>query len=303
MDSVDLKFFLAVATTGGIGRAAKELNTVPSNVTHRIQSLERELSVELFYRSKKGVALTTLGNRLLPYAEQIKHTLREAQNAVQERGTPHGELRLGSMETTAALQLPSLLIRYAEAYPDVDLQIDTGPAATLLDGVLARQLDGAFVLGPIKHIDLVSVPIIREELVLITPPAVQSLQDLSETIRERRLKAIVFHPGCSYRQRLSEFLSHRGYADLRWMVMGTLDGIVGCVASSVGLSLLPRSAARAAERQGLVRMHALPNTIGRATTVFVKRKDTQVSSALRAFIESAQTESGSVTDGAGYSAA
>lgn len=197
MDSVDLKFFLAVATTGGIGRAAKALSTVPSNVTQRIQALERDLNVELFHRSRRGVALTALGSRLLPYAEQIKHTLREAQSAVQERGTPRGELRIGSMETTAALPLPLLLKRYAAAYPDVDIRIDTGSTATLLDGVLARQLDGAFVLGPINHIDLTSVPVLREELVLITPAGIQSLKDLGETIRERRLKAIVFHSGCS----------------------------------------------------------------------------------------------------------
>lgn len=295
VDSVDLKFFLAVAATGGIGRAAKELKTVPSNVTQRIQALERELNVELFHRSRKGVVLTAVGNRLLPYAEQIKHTLREARNTVQERGMPTGELRIGSMETTVALHLSPLLARYAATYPDIDIQINTGGITTLLDGVLGRQLDGAFVPDPIKRIDLISVPIIREELVLITPPTVRSLRELSKIIHERKLKAIVFHPDCFYRQRLSEFLFHRGHADLRWMTMGMLDGIIGCVASSIGLSLLPRSAARAAERQGLVRIHALPNTIGRMTTAFVTRKDAQRSSALRAFIESAQTEYSSPT--------
>lgn len=293
MDSVDLRFFLAVATTGGIGRAAKELNTVPSNVTQRIQSLERDLGVELFHRSKKRVVLSSFGSRLIPYAEQIKHTLREARSAMQESGAPHGDLRIGSMETTAAFRLPSLLTRFTSKYPDVDIQIDTGPTAALLEDVVARQLDGAFVSGPITHVDLLSIPIVTEELVLITPPAIESLPDLRASLRERGLKAIVFRSGCSYRQRLSEFLSHRGYADIRWMDMGTLDGIIGCVASSVGLSLLPRSSVGAAASEGIIRVHTLPNTIGKATTVFVRRKDALVSSALRAFMDCARSEASS----------
>ncbi|WP_375784660.1 LysR substrate-binding domain-containing protein [Bradyrhizobium sp. Pha-3] len=69
--------------------------------------------------------------------------------------------------------------------------------------------------------------------------------------------------------------------------MGTLDGIIGCVAASVGLSLVPHVVAEPAERRGLIRIHPLPNGTGRATTLFVHRKDAFVSSALRALIECA----------------
>jgi DNA-binding transcriptional LysR family regulator len=98
---------------------------------------------------------------------------------------------------------------------------------------------------------------------------------------------IVFRAGCSYRQRLTEYLAHRGFVDLRWMEMGTLDGIIGCVAASVGLSLIPRVVAEPAARQGLIRLHPLPNGTGKAMTVFVHRKDSFVSSALRAFMDCA----------------
>ncbi|UFW88450.1 LysR substrate-binding domain-containing protein [Bradyrhizobium barranii] len=288
MDSTDLNFFTAVATAGGIGRAANELHTVQSNVTQRIRALEDQLGVQLFHRSKKGVTLTSMGSRLLPYANRISELLAEAHRAVKDEAFPSGELRIGSMETTAALRLPPLLTQYAIAYPDVDVQIETGPTAILVDNVVSRKLDGAFVSAPITHGELACKPIVEEELVLITSPMVLSAEHLAKFLATGSgRKVIVFRAGCSYRQRLSEYLAHRGFVDLRWMEMGTLDGIIGCVAASVGISLIPRVVAEPAERQGLIRLHPLPDGTGKATTVFIHRQDTFVSSALRAFIECA----------------
>ena len=60
MDASDLRLFAAVARTGGIGKAALELNTVQSNVTARLKALEDRLGTALFERSNRGVALTAV---------------------------------------------------------------------------------------------------------------------------------------------------------------------------------------------------------------------------------------------------
>jgi DNA-binding transcriptional LysR family regulator len=291
MDSTDLNIFKTVAVAGGIGRAATELNTVQSNVTQHIRALELQLGVQLFHRSKKGVTLTSTGNRLLPYAMRIDELLMEARRAVSDDAEPSGELRIGSLETTAALRLPPILTAYSVSHRGVDLAIETGPTEALIERVLSRKLDGAFVAGPIDHFELVAIPIVEEELVLITPPAVATRQQLDEYLSAANgRKALVFRSGCSYRQRLAEFLAHNGFVDLRWMELGTLDGIIGCVASSVGISLLPRGVVASAVQQGQIGVHALKNGIGRATTVFVYRQDMFVSSALRGFLACAREQ-------------
>src|SRR5690348_13948830 len=117
MDAADLRMFEAVARTGGMGRAASELNTVQSNVTTRIRLLEEELGAPLFVRHSRGVSLTPAGRRLLPYAERMRDLLAQARRAVSEDGTPQGPLLLGSLETAAALRLPRILAAYARAYP------------------------------------------------------------------------------------------------------------------------------------------------------------------------------------------
>jgi len=50
-------------------------------VTQRIRGIELELGVQLFHRSKRGVTFTSMGSRLLPYAERIRDLLQEAQRA------------------------------------------------------------------------------------------------------------------------------------------------------------------------------------------------------------------------------
>jgi LysR family transcriptional regulator, cell division regulator len=291
MDSTDLSFFSAVALAGGIGRAANDLHTVQSNVTQRIRGLELRLGVQLFHRSKKGVTLTAMGNRLLPYATRIHELLAEAQRAVRDEISPSGELRIGSLETTTALRLPPVLTTYTHRCPGVDLQIETGPTEALIGGVLERRLDGAFVSGPVAHKDLVTVPIVEEELVLVTAPSIRTRQQVADYLSASgSRKLIVFSAGCSYRQRALEYLAHQGFVDIRRMEMGTLDGIIGCVAASVGISLLPRAVVEAAERQGLVRIHPLRGPEAKATTVFIRRADSFVSSALRIFIDCATND-------------
>ncbi|MBR1281264.1 LysR family transcriptional regulator [Bradyrhizobium sp. AUGA SZCCT0177] len=287
MDSTDLVFFSAVAVAGGIGRAASELNTVQSNVTSHIRALETKLGVRLFYRSKKGVVLTSVGNTLLPYATRIADLLTEARKAVTEAG-PRGDLRIGSMETTAALRLPPILRSYAAQYSDVDIKIETGPTSALIDLVLARKLDGAFVCGPLVHEDIVSIPIVEEELVLVTPPSVQTRLQLKQYLSQTAgRKVIVFRAGCSYRRRIQDLLAQHGTVDIRWMEMGTLDGIIGCVAASLGISLLPRAVIKSFAEAGQVSAHALRGESGKAMTVFIHRRDAFVSSALHCFMERA----------------
>jgi DNA-binding transcriptional LysR family regulator len=68
VDISDLKVFEAVVRLGSMSQAAKELHTVQSNVTARIQSLEATLGVPLFHRHSRGVRPTPAAARLLPYA-------------------------------------------------------------------------------------------------------------------------------------------------------------------------------------------------------------------------------------------
>jgi DNA-binding transcriptional LysR family regulator len=281
MDAADLRVFEAVARLGGMSRAVAELNTVQSNVTARIRRLEDELGTALFQRHSRGVTLTAAGRRLLPYAIRMRSLLADARRAALDDGGPRGQLNLGSLETTAALRLSPVLSAYAAAWPEVDLVLTTGTTCELIDAVLGHRLEGAFVCGPVDHPELEEQAVFCEELVVVTAPSVRSLDQLGA---QDRLKIVVLRAGCSYRQRLESLLATRGIVGVRLLEFGTLDSILACVGAGIGVTLLPRIVVEAAGRDGRVALHGLPAAEAEVDTLFIRRRDAFVSSALAAFL-------------------
>ena len=211
MELTDLLTFSTVARLGGITRAADELNTVQSNVTQRIKALEAEIDTALFERHSRGMSLTGAGRRLLPYAQRMAALSREAVLAARDDGEPKGPLSIGSMETTAAVRLPTLLAEFHRRYPAVRLTLRTAPTADLVAAVLDGSLDGAFVAGPIVHAELSATSALTEELVLVTAQRWKSLAALRAGTPESGPTALVFRTGCTYRQRLEQvFTSSAG---------------------------------------------------------------------------------------------
>jgi DNA-binding transcriptional LysR family regulator len=282
MDAQDLKTFEAVARLGGMSRAAAELNTVQSNVTARVRQLEDELGIALFERHSRGVSLTAAGRRLLPYALRARGLLADARRAALDDGRPKGQLTVGSLETTAALRLSPVLSAYAASFPEVDLVLATGTTCELIEGVLSHRLEGAFVCGPVDHPELEEQVAFREQLVVVTSPAVRSLGQLQA---QQALKIVVLRAGCSYRQRLESVLAARGIVGVRLLEFGTLDSILACVGAGIGVTLLPRIVVAAAARADLDTLHVLPSAEAEVDTVFIRRRDAFVSSALGAFLE------------------
>jgi DNA-binding transcriptional LysR family regulator len=286
MDASDLRVFEAVARLGGMNRAARELNTVQSNVTTRIRGLEEALGAPLFHRHSRGVTLTDAGRRLLPYAARVGALLADARRAVADDGEPTGSLVVGSLETTAALRLSPILTAYSAAHADVDLVLRTGTTAELVEAVLDRRLEGAFVCGPVDHPDLAQDTVFLEELAIGTAPMVRTIDELAQ---RGGLKTVVLRAGCSYRQRLEEILAKRGVIGLRQLEFGTLEAIVGCVAAGLGVTLLPKGVLETARRAGRLAVHELPPAESHAETLFIRRRDAYSSSALVAFLDCART--------------
>jgi len=280
MELIDLLTFSAVARTGGITRAAEELNTVQSNVTQRVKALEAEIGTALFERHSRGMTLTGAGRRLFPYAERMAALSREALLAARDDGEPKGPLSIGSMETTAAVRLPLLLAEFHRRFPAVQLTLKTATTAELVAAVLDGTLDGAFVAAPIEHAELVTTVAFREELVLVTPRRFASLAALRAGTMESGPTALVFRTGCTYRQRLEQVFSDFGWPSAARFELGTLDGMIGCVAAGMGVSLLPRAVVERSEQRNDVSLLALDTPWAHVDTLFVSRRAAHQSSAL-----------------------
>jgi DNA-binding transcriptional LysR family regulator len=277
--------FEAVARLGVMGRAARELNTVQSNVKARIRSREESLGCRLFERHAAGVMLTDAGRRLLPYAQRLPRLLEDAAQAARDDGTPRGKLVVGSLETTAALRLGPLLADYARACPEVDLTLRPGTTCELVAAVREGSVDGAFVCGPVVDPEIEAHPMFREELAVLAAAKTCSMEAL---IGASEVRIVVLRAGCSYRQRLEALLARRGIPAPRLMEFGTLEAIFACVAAGLGITLLPRALADTVRAGTELSVLTLPPAEAMVETVFLRRRDAFASSALKVFLARAE---------------
>lgn len=278
MDLLSLRTFKAVAETGAISRAAEQLCCVQSAVTTRLQALEAELGATLVYRGRgsRVATLTPTGLTLLDYAERILRLADEAKRLIKETGGEPVAIRVGSMETTAAIRLPPILSQFSRRLPKVGLSLRTGPTADLMLEVLAHRLDCAFVCGPVEHPDLVVKPAYSEELVLVG--SIDADPESADVL-------LAFRPGCSYRARTEEWLRHSGRPSARLMELGTLDGIFGCVASGMGATVMPRAVVETSRFRETLQIRALPPEYGMAETLLVRHRDALFTGTMRAFYD------------------
>lgn len=280
MELKDLNIFVSVAKTGSVTKTAGLLGYVQSNITARIQHLENHLGTTLFNRHSRGVSLTASGETLLHYADKILNLCGEAEQVLQDGKTPTGTLRIGAMETTTATRLPSILTKYHQLFPKVNISLTSGPTELLIESVLNYDIEGAFVAGPLEHSLLDISAIIEEELVLVSQ---SENMPLSSSSTEQQLTIVSFRNGCSYRKRLELYLDHLGIQSRKVIELGTLDGILGCVTAGLGVSLVPQKVIDQGKHP--VYCHQIPPNFGKVPTVFIHRKNSFCSPALKRFIE------------------
>lgn len=282
LDVQDLKIFREVALLNSISKAALSLGFVQSAITARIQRLENFLSTKLFYRQHRGVTLTSAGKTLLEYTHKIFVLLEETCQAVQYSPSPTGVLKIGSMETTAAVRLPSILCQYHEQYPEVILNLQTNTTEDLIAAILNYELDGAFIAEPIAHKNLACMVAFEEQLVFISSKKYNSLEDFS--LANRRV-LLAFRDGCSYRAKMKEIVSHIGVVVDQIFEFGSLEAIIAGVTAGMGISLLPLSIVKKYSDDANLTFNFIPAREYSLRTIFIWRKDMLMTSAMERFID------------------
>ncbi len=125
MDWDDLRFFLAVARTGSIRAAAKQLQLSHSTVSRRISTFEQKLDSQLFERHSTGYVLTVIGENMLGAVERMENeaSTLDRQLFSQEKSLK-GKLRITlSQHLSDYLFMPDL-VAFTRAYPDIEFDID-----------------------------------------------------------------------------------------------------------------------------------------------------------------------------------
>ena len=274
MNPRQLKTFLAVARHCNFTRAASEANLAQSSLSDQIQVLEEELGVQLFERSRQRVTLTSAGDTLKAYAEEILALNDEAKAAIRAAAGLGGQsLTIGTLETIAAEKLAPFLSRLRETHADIGLTLKIGGSGELQRRLEDGSIDIAFTFDRGERDERFMTRLVsREPLVLIasrnngaTSP--ESLADLSH------LPFIATETGCVYRRLFDAAFTEAGIAAPDIVTQAdSIQTIIRLVASGAGYGLVPRLAAAPAAERGDVVELSWPGDTPTASLVMLWRR-------------------------------
>jgi len=170
MELRQLRYFVAIADSGSVTKAAERVFVAQSALSHQLAQLEAELGVSLFERSRRGVGLTEAGQRFFPHAVSI---LRQAEEAVASarstRQEPEGTVVFGLPHSaSSALALP-LLREVRQRFPRVTLELTEELTGNLSRQLRTGQIQLAVLFDDGQLGGFSVTPVLSEQLCLIEP--------------------------------------------------------------------------------------------------------------------------------------
>lgn len=238
IDLRQIETFFWVATLGSFRAASEKLNTTQPAVSQRIASLEGDLGVRLFERDARGVTLTGKGHELLSHAERMLQVRRDMMQAAREQNVMRGTLRIGVAETIVQTWLPALIEHVHAAYPALVLQIEVDTTHVLRGQLLARQIDVAFLMGPVGEARVENLPLCTYPLAWVASPRLDlgpgpiTLEDIG------RLPVITYPSTSSPYKAVQEMLLRAGVAAPRMYGSASLSMVVRMTMDCIGTSVI-----------------------------------------------------------------
>jgi DNA-binding transcriptional LysR family regulator len=298
---LDLRHLVAlktIADQGSFGKAAQTLGYTQSAVSQQIAALERIVGLRLIERpgGPRPIFLTEAGQILLRHADVIHARLLAAKADMKalEAGDA-GRLRVGTFQSVGARVLPTLVRRFSETHPGVEVVLrESVNEAELLEMVERGELDVTFwtlpvAVGPYEWIELLSDPYV------LVVPAGSPLAALERTptLKEIALQPLVGFSYCAAMNHVESQLASSGRSPnvvFRSDNNGTVQGLVG---AGVGVSVSPLLTVDADDPDVVVidlQGRIPPRVIG-----LVWHRDRHRSPAAEAFVETARVVCGDLS--------
>ncbi|WCB93345.1 hypothetical protein DSM104299_02058 [Baekduia alba] len=240
--------FVEAARIGSVSRAAQALYISQPALTARIKSLETELGTQLLVRTARGVRLTDAGEVFLPYAQQALDTLAAGRQHVarlHDGTTEH--LTLATPPALSTYVLPPMLWRFRRRWPSVRITLRTCDPADVIRLVLNG--DAQLGLGcDTTHPQLASVPLYRDELVLVLAPDHPAAQRSVLQLHDLATEPIIMLP--NFEDEIGRILARAGVEPDAITELDSIDAAKSMVVHMLGLALLPLTAVDAELQAG-----------------------------------------------------
>lgn len=196
MNFQHLKYFLTVAQELNITHAAEKLYISQQSLSNHISNLERKLDVKLFIRSPK-LSLTYAGKLLVTTATNILDLQAQYLHQVSDINRQYmGTLRVGISYTCGLAILPSILPKFQEEFPMVELSLFEGNSAELEDELSHGRIDLIICFQPILMDGVAVVPLLEDRLIMIVPKIFTDrlFEDRADEMRHQYRRGVELEP-------------------------------------------------------------------------------------------------------------
>jgi DNA-binding transcriptional LysR family regulator len=252
VDLRQLEILRAVAQTGSFTGAGRQLHLSQSAVSRQILLLEDELKEQLFLRLGRKIRITPAGTTLLGLSQRMFDDLEQTRASILDnQQSLRGTLRLVGGMTVCLYVFPALLKAFRRAHPNVDVKLTPGNTPRLVRQLRAGNADLGLLTLPVDDSNLVSVPVMREELLLVT--AAQHPLARKREVRPQdlvRQPFVLFESGSASRGTIEQFFLKEQIAPKVITETENVEIIKELVKIGMGVSIIPYQAVAREVRAG-----------------------------------------------------
>ncbi|PRY68588.1 DNA-binding transcriptional LysR family regulator [Glaciihabitans tibetensis] len=248
MDLRHLEYFSAVASELSFTRAADRLTIAQSAVSAGVRSLENELGVELFDRSRRQIRLTSTGELLLPRVREALDAVGAVHDAALDATRAlTGSVVVGLMTSVTLVDVPGVLGSFRTAHPGVGVRLRAARrgSAGLVDDLASGEIDLAFLalIGPIPAA-LTADPVASSPMVLVVPTGHRLARTRMITLAQLADEEFIdLPPGYAARSIVDVAFASAGVERRVLIEVADIGTAAGYVANGLGIALLPEFAA------------------------------------------------------------
>jgi DNA-binding transcriptional LysR family regulator len=232
----DLSYFLAVAESQNLSRAAERLGISQPSLTLAMRRIEEAVGTNLLIRHKRGVTLTKAGKQLLTHTRHIMQHWDSIKSETLASVTEvQGSFTIGCHPSVALCLLPKFLADLLDKNPRLDINLKhDSMSRRITEQVINMSIDIAIVVNPVRHADLIIKKLTDDKISLWQGRTDREIQNLQSG---RAL--LICDPDLLQTQDILKKLKKKGMNFARVLPTNNLELIADLTASGCGIGILP----------------------------------------------------------------
>jgi LysR family transcriptional regulator, cell division regulator len=276
----DITYFIEVAQTGNISRAAERLGITQPSLSSAMKRLEDSIGATLFIRGRTGVQLTKPGTELLQRGRLLLVSWEHLKADINKRETGvSGQYIIGCHPSVGLYSLSRFLPELVQKHPELEIKLAHDLSRKITEKVISFEIDFGIVVNPIRHPDLVIIDLWMDDVSFWTANKPSSTQRLDPAAG-----VLICDLNLLQVQKILDELGKQNHGFKRLIQSSNLEVITDLTAAGVGVGILPTRVATRIPSQKLKPLdERLP--VFRDEICLVYRADSQKTKASQTIID------------------